>query len=62
MENKKTLLTQGKQTVSKTFSLKMPTIAAIHRLREMGLNVSRWVDNVLFTEAEKYLKERGEQN
>lgn len=61
MENRKTLLAQGKQTVSKTFSLKMPTIAAIHKLRELGLNVSRWVDKVLFEEAEKYLKERGEQ-
>lgn len=62
MENKKTLLAQGKQTVSKTFSLKMPTIAAIHKLRELGLNVSRWVDKVLFEEAEKYLKERGENH
>lgn len=61
MENKKTLLAQGKQTVSKTFSLKMPTIAALHELRELGLNVSRWVDHVLFEEAEKYLNERGEQ-
>ena len=61
MENRKTLLAQGKQTVSKTFSLKMHTIAAIHKLRELGLNVSRRDDNVLFTEAEKYLEERGEQ-
>lgn len=62
MENGKTLLARGKQTVSKTFSLKVPTIAALHRLREMGLNVSRWVDHVLFEEAEKYLTERGENH